>query len=189
MTSPSRELQEETKVATKPKAKIRKSKANAAGAQQAVVAVPGRQTFYHARAHMPMQDEEVKTLLADPWALPDSDDEEDLSEWKVGPAAITHPIWPTAPRPLGPPPPPVSVSFVVSSPRHQSWKVDQILVWLQERCRRKLRTQADLSNPEREFMFNWNMFLHQHPMHADLQVQLAPACCWFCLNTMVEKSC
>ena len=116
LTSHLHDLQEESKVATKPKPRSRKLRADAAAARQAVIAAPGRQAFYHARGHMPMQDEEVKTLLADPWALPDSDDEEDLSEWKVSPAAIMHPIWPTEPRPPGPPPPPVSVSSILFSP-------------------------------------------------------------------------
>ena len=40
-------------------------------------------TLFRARSHMPMTQQEVAKILADPRSMPDSDDEEDLDEWKV----------------------------------------------------------------------------------------------------------
>lgn len=40
--------------------------------------------LYRARSHMPLTQQEIDKILADPRSMPDSDDEEDLDEWKVG---------------------------------------------------------------------------------------------------------
>lgn len=42
------------------------------------------QRFYHARTAVQMKKEELAAIMADPKAAPDSDDEEDIEEWKVG---------------------------------------------------------------------------------------------------------
>ena len=42
----------------------------------------------------------------------------------------------------------------------------------QERCRRKLAARVELTREEREFMFNWNLFLHMNPVVADLQARM-----------------
>lgn len=50
-------------------------------AKQPIKPKPG--TIFHAKDHMPMTEAEVAQIFADPRSLPDSDDEEDLDEWKV----------------------------------------------------------------------------------------------------------
>ena len=40
--------------------------------------------FYHARTCIQMSRAEVEGILADPQRAPDSDDEEDVEDWKVG---------------------------------------------------------------------------------------------------------
>ena len=42
------------------------------------------QRFYHARTAVQMKQQELAAIMADPKAAPDSDDEEDIEEWKVG---------------------------------------------------------------------------------------------------------
>lgn len=41
--------------------------------------------FYHARTCVRMTKAEVEGILADPQRAPDSDDEEDVEDWKVRP--------------------------------------------------------------------------------------------------------
>ena len=43
---------------------------------------------------------------------------------------------------------------------------------LQDKQRRTLRGKTDLDPIEREFMYNWNVFVKDCPLHADLQVRL-----------------
>lgn len=40
-------------------------------------------TMFRAKTHMPMTEREVQRIFEDPKSVPDSDDEEDLDEWKV----------------------------------------------------------------------------------------------------------
>ncbi|CAL8468901.1 g8442 [Coccomyxa elongata] len=83
------------------------------------------QRLYHARTAVQMKQQELAAIMADPKAAPDSDDEEDIEEWK-------------------------------------------------QRSRRKLAPRTDLCQEEKVFMFNWNVHLRNHPVHADSQV---PASC------------
>ncbi len=46
-------------------------------------------------------------------------------------------------------------------------------VALQRDCRLRLREQEMLCPEEREFMFQWNLFLHKHPLHADADLPAA----------------
>jgi len=58
-------------------------------ALQAIDPVENYQRFYHARTAVQMKREEVTAIMANPHKAPDSDDEEDLEEWKViSPACI-----------------------------------------------------------------------------------------------------
>ena len=45
-----------------------------------------------------------------------------------------------------------------------------IRVPAQSKCRRKLSARQDLTADQRVFMFNWNLHLHNSPVHADWQV-------------------
>jgi hypothetical protein len=53
----------------------------------------------------------------------------------------------------------------------------------QARCRRKLAPRQDVSAEQKVFMFNWNVHLRKHPVHADWQARSAlpvlqlRACC------------
>lgn len=57
-------------------------------AKQRAVVVPkvDLTRFYHARTCVQMTKTEVEAILADPQRAPDSDDEEDVEDWKV----VTH---------------------------------------------------------------------------------------------------
>ena len=54
-------------------------------AKQRAVVVPkiDLTRFYHARTCVQMTKSEVEAILADPQRAPDSDDEEDVEDWKV----------------------------------------------------------------------------------------------------------
>ena len=52
-------------------------------ARQPVKLDLNKPTLFRARSHMPMTQQEIAKILADPRSMPDSDDEEDLDEWKV----------------------------------------------------------------------------------------------------------
>ena len=49
---------------------------------------------------------------------------------------------------------------------------------LQDKQRRTLRGKTDLDPIEREFMYNWNVFVKDCPLHADLQVRLGCRVCY-----------
>lgn len=48
------------------------------------------------------------------------------------------------------------------------------MLTMQDKQRRDIRNKADVGPKEREFMFNWNVFLKEHPVYADLQVNSLP---------------
>lgn len=78
-------MQEPAAAAAQPAKKAaRGSKAAAAARRPVVDAAENWKRFYHARTCVRMTRAEVAKILADPRAAPDSDDDEDPEEWKVG---------------------------------------------------------------------------------------------------------
>lgn len=61
----------------------RRTRRAAPAALQAIDPVENYQRFYHARTAVQMKREEVAAIMANPHKAPDSDDEENLEEWKV----------------------------------------------------------------------------------------------------------
>lgn len=50
--------------------------------------------------------------------------------------------------------------------------VSQRMSLLQDKSRRKLAPRNDLCQEEKAFMFNWNLHMRNHPVHADAQASL-----------------
>ena len=48
---------------------------------------------------------------------------------------------------------------------------NQALRCSQARCRRKLAPRQDVCAEQKVFMFNWNVHLRKHPVHADWQAR------------------
>jgi len=61
--------------------------------QRALVPAIDMTRFYHARTCVQISKAEIEDILADPERAPDSDDEEDVEDWKVS-RNIRHVICP-----------------------------------------------------------------------------------------------
>ena len=61
--------------------------------QRALVPAIDMTRFYHARTCVQISKAEIEDILADPERAPDSDDEEDVEDWKVS-RNIRHVIRP-----------------------------------------------------------------------------------------------
>lgn len=118
----------------------------------------GRPKFYHGKTCVAMTATELREGE-------DSDDESDTEEWLVSSAAVnSETLLVFLNSEMGP--------FFSVTANGNDTKPSFLL--LQRDCVERLEERPSLCPEERDFMLQWNLYLHQNTLHADADV---PAAC------------